>query len=521
MLRIARELYERRVLHVIGVYLAAGWGLLEFTSWAAERALVAGGFVNGLLVTWLVGLPAAVVLAWRGATSIEETAPPVSAADASVAVLPFANHSADRDHAFLADGITDEITTALARTPGLRVASRTSAYVFKDRHQDVRAIGRALNVRTVLEGSVQHTDGRIRVTTQLVGVADGYQLWTRRFDREMSDLFAIEDEIAGEVADALRVLLDRKERGGLRKIPRADIRAYQYYLRGRQYYYQTRKKSLRFARDMFRRAIEIDPGYALAHAALADTICMERTFYPASDVDLAEAERASERALELDPTLAEAHAARAFSLFMTGLLDKAETEFRTAIRLDPKLGDARYVFGRMRFQQGRMEDAARLFAEAAELRNGYEAAFFAAQALEALGRDEEATAQYLRGLDAAEHHMDLNPDDARAATMRAVASLRVGRQEEGLEWGRRAVEIDPEDAGIRYNVACLFAVAGQNERALQELEHAVTAGFGNREWLERDPDLETIRGAPRFQALFGAMGDPAESPDPAATDPPS
>ncbi len=512
MSRIWRELYERRVPHVVGIYLAGGWGLLEFTSWAADRGLVAEGFVNDLLVIGLVGLPVVIFLAWRNGPVTAATRQPTpapaedaSVADASVAVLPFVNRSLDADDAFLADGITDEITTALARTQGLRVASRTSAYVFKDRYQDVRDIGRALSVRTVLEGSVQHADDRIRVSTQLVSVADGYQLWSGRFDRELSDLFAIEDEIAGEVVEALRVLLDRKGKAGLRKIPRADIRAYQYYLRGRQYYYQTRKKSLLYARDMFRRAMEIDPDYALAHAALADTICMERTFYPAGDADLDEADRASLRALELDPELAEARSARGFVLFVSGRLDEAETEFQAAIDLDPQLPDARYLFGRMRFQQGRMEDAARLFAEAAAIRDDYDSAFFAAQALEALGREDEAREQYLRGLEAAEQHMDLNPDDARAATMRAVASFRVGRSEDGFEWGRRAVELDPDDAGVRYNVACLFAVAGDRERALELLEQAVASGFGNRNWLERDPDLASVRDDPRFQALLARM----------------
>ena len=242
-------------------------------------------------------------------------------------------------------------------------------------------------------------------------------------------------------------------------------------------------------------------------AALADTISLERTYYPTSDADLDEAERASRRALELDPGLAEAHAALAFVLFMTGRLEEAETEFRTAISLDPQIADARYFFARMRFQQGRLEEAARLFGEAAELRKDHDSAFFAAQALEALGREEQAQEQYERALVAGEAHMDLNPDDARAATIRAVALYRVGREDEGLQWGHRAVEIDPQDAGVRYNVACLFAVAGQRERAIELTQTAVDAGFGNREWLERDPDLEGIRDDPRFQALLRRMDD--------------
>lgn len=499
------ELYERRVPHVAGIYLAAGWGLLEFTSWAADRALVAEGLVDLLLALWLLGLPLTLALAWRAGESATTPEPEPPNSGASIAVLPFANRSAREDDAFLSDGITDEITTALARTQGLRVAARTSAYAFKGREEDIRSIGRALNVRTVLEGSVQRSNERIRVSTQLVDVGDGYQLWSGRYDREFSDLFAIEDEIAGQVVDALRVLLDRKERGGLRKVPRADIRAYQHYLRGRQFFYQARRKSLQYAQQMFRRAIAIDPDYALAHAALADAICLERTFYPNSDADLAEAEQASRHALELDPGLAEAYSAHGFALFMTGQLDEAEREFRAAIRLDPQIGDARYFFARMRFQQGRMEEAARLFGEAADLREDHDAAFFAAQALEALGDEDAARTQYGRAAVAVERHMDLNPDDARAATIRAVALCRVGRQSEGLEWGHRAVEIDPEDAGVRYNVACLFAVAGQRDRAIELLESAVAAGFGNREWLARDPDLAAIRDDPRFQTLLAAM----------------
>jgi adenylate cyclase len=509
MLRLARALYDRRVPHALGIYLAAGWGLLEFTSWAADRALVGEGFVNVLLAFGILGLPFTAYLAWR---SGGEARPAVDDLDragtdtASVAVLPFVNRSASEEDAFLSDGITDEITTALARTPGLRVASRTSAYVFKGQTQDIRSIGRALNVRAVLEGSVQRADDRIRVTTQLVDVGDGYQLWSGRYDREFSDLFAIEDEIAGQVVDVLRVLLNQKGQGGHRKVPRADIRAYQHYLRGRQFFYQARRKSLHFARQLFRTAIEIDPDYALAHAALADTISLERTYYPNSDADLEEAERASRRALELDPGLAEAHGALAFVLFMTGRLAEAETEFRTAISLDPRIADARYFFARMRFQQGRMEEAARLFREAADLREDHDAAFFAGQALEALGEEDAAVVQYRRAVKAGEDHMDLNPDDARAATIRAVALYRVGREAEGLEWGERAVEIDPHDAGVRYNVACLFAVADQRDRAIELIVEAVDAGFGNREWLERDPDLGSIRDDPRFQAVLEHMG---------------
>jgi tetratricopeptide (TPR) repeat protein len=256
---------------------------------------------------------------------------------------------------------------------------------------------------------------------------------------------------------------------------------------------------------MFEKAIEVDPGYALAHAALADTISLERMYYPAGAADMPVAERASRRALELDPTLAEAHSARASVLFQMERYAEAEIEFRTAQRLDPRLYEAHYFFARMCFQTGRLEEAAASFARAYAVRADYQAAFFAGQALEALGRHGEACRHYEFSEVAAASHMELNPDDARAATCRAVALCRTGRQAEGLEWGERAVGLDPVDAGVRYNVACLYAVAGRPQDALRYVEEVVRLGFGNRGWLERDPDLDSIRDLPRFQELLQQM----------------
>jgi tetratricopeptide (TPR) repeat protein len=216
---------------------------------------------------------------------------------------------------------------------------------------------------------------------------------------------------------------------------------------------------------------------------------------------MAQAEQASLRALELDPELAEAHAARGAVLFLTDRIDHAEREFQTAIRLDPRLFDAHYLYARCCFQSGRLEHAARLFEQALAVQENYQAAFFAAQSREALGSTEAAD-HYRRALEIVERHMELNPDDPRAATMRAVSLCRLGRTGEGVHWGEQAIEIDPEDASVRYNVACLFAVAGEPDRAIGCLEDALRVGFGNTQWLRQDPDLASLRGNPRFEALL-------------------
>jgi TolB-like protein/Flp pilus assembly protein TadD len=418
-------------------------------------------------------------------------------------VLPFADLSAEPGRDFLADGITDEIINALARLDGLRVASRTSSFALRHLPLDVRAVGARLGVQAVLEGSLQHEGRRLRVTARLVDTADGAQLWSERYDREFADVFAIQDEIAASIARALRLVLTERERRSMARVPTADLEAYEAYLRGRQFFHQRRRKSLQYARELFSHAIERDPAFAPAWAGIADCCSLLAVYYPGAGTDLLLADSASRRALELAPDLPEAHASRGFALWMLKRLEEAVREFEAALALDPRQFDALYFQARLRFQQGDAAAAARLFERAAEAREDYEARFFAAQSYATLGRAADAEAAYRRALAAAADHMALNPDDPRAATMRAVAHCRVGERPEGLRWAERAMQIDPDDAGVLYNVACLYALEGERERAIDCLERAVAQGFGNREWIARDPDLDPLRDDPRFRQLAG------------------
>jgi serine/threonine protein kinase/Flp pilus assembly protein TadD len=425
-------------------------------------------------------------------------------AQQSIAVLPFANMSGSDDSGYLSDGITEEIINVLAKLEGLQVASRTSSFAFKEKTLDVRAIAEQLNVHTVLEGSVRRAGKRLRVTAQLINASDGYHLWSERYDRDMEDVFAIQDEIAQNIARALQVFLSDGAEHAMVQAPTAEVKAYEYYLKGRQFFHQARKRSLQFAREMFMRAIEVDPNYALAYAGVADTSSLLNMYYPSSGANLEQGDAASRRALELAPELAEAHAARGFSLLSQKRNDEAEGEFQEAIRLDPKLFEARYFYARACFQQGKLAQAAALFEEAAAVRDDYQARFFAAQSYAGLDRKKDAEAAYWRALQTAQRHLEFNPDDPRAATMCAVSLCRLGEPVQGLEWAERALAIDPEDAGIRYNVACLYALEGETELALDCLEDAFRHGFGNREWIERDPDLHSRRDDPRFQKLMWA-----------------
>ncbi|HET9706869.1 MAG TPA: protein kinase [Gemmatimonadales bacterium] len=421
----------------------------------------------------------------------------------SIAVLPFVNMSADPENEYFTDGIAEEIINALTKIQALRVASRTSSFAFKGKNQDIRKVGEQLNVTTVLEGSVRKAGTRLRVTAQLVNVTDGYHLWSERYDRELQDVFAIQDEIAGNIVRALRVVLSDAEKRAIEKAPTANVQAYDYYLRGRQFFHQFRRTGMQFARRMFERAIEVDPGYAIAYAGVADCCSFLYMYWDGSKANLEGAESASRKAMDLDPELAEAHASRGFAVSLSKQYDEARREFETAIRLNPKLYEAHYFYARACMQEGKLEEAVQHYQDASRVRpEDYQALVLVAAPLKALGREDEMRAAMRHGLEVAQKHLELNPDDARALYLGAGALVQLGDRERGLDWTRRAYAIDSEDPGVLYNVACAYSNMGQIDDAIACLEKAVQNGFGHREWFENDSDLDPLRGDDRFQALM-------------------
>jgi len=436
-------------------------------------------------------------------TSTPPGAAPAASVAKSIAVLPFADMSPQRDQEYFCEGMAEELINALMKIGQLNIASRTSAFAFKGKNEDIGEIGRKLKVGTVLEGSVRKAGNRLRITAQLINVADGYHLWSERYDRDMEDVFAIQEEIAGNIVKALRVVLSEDEKRAIEKAPTANVQAYECYLRGRQFFHQWRRKSVEYARRMFERAIEIDPNYALAYAGIADCSSFIYTYWDASAAHLERADTASRKALELAPESAEAHTSRGLALAFAKRFAEAELAFQSAIRLNPKLPDAHYFYGRALLQQGKHGEAARSFEEACRLSpDDYQALSFLTQAYEAMGRKAEADEAHRRTLQLIEHHVELNPDDARALNLGAMHMAYLGQRERGLEWANRAIAADPEDSGMLYNMACFYAIQGDPEKALTCLEKAVHLGFGLRGWIENDPDFTSLRGDPRFQAIL-------------------
>jgi serine/threonine protein kinase/Flp pilus assembly protein TadD len=428
----------------------------------------------------------------------------VSAAK-SVAVLPFANMSNDADNEYFTDGMAEEIINALNKVQSLRVAARTSSFAFKGKNEDVGEIGKKLKVSTVLEGSVRKMGNRLRITAQLVNVADGYHLWSERYDREMEDVFAIQDDISQAIVKALKVILTEGEKKQIEKARVENVAAYDYYLRGRQYY-QIHRKSLEYARQMFNRAVETDPEYARAYAGVADTCSLLYMYYDAREFNLKQADFASAKALELEPDLAEAHVARGLAVSLSKRFDEAESEFEKAMKLDPKLFEAAYWYGRALEAEGRFAEAVKLYERAQVLRpEDYQAPSFLAQAYRALGMTDESNAADRRAIRLMHERLELNPSDARAANLLAATYATMGEPDKAVDFADRSLAIDPDDAMLLYNVCCTYTLLGRYDDAIGCLERAVDKGFGHREWIDHDPDLEPIRNNPRYQAIMRGM----------------
>ncbi len=425
---------------------------------------------------------------------------------ASIAVLPFADMSPGRDQAYFCEGIAEELINALTRVEGLRVASRTSSFAFKERLTDVREIGRRLGVGSVLEGSVRRAGNHLRVSVQLIDAGGGYHRWAERYDGNAADIFAVQDEIAENTVRALRGVLTEEDREAIQRAPSAEIEAYDYYLQGRQFLPQGNRTSLQNARRLFERAAEVDPAYAPAYAGIASCSYYLYLWSRESEADREAARQASRRAVELAPYLAESHVALGLALTLDERFEEAEQAMEAALRLDNRSYDAHYFYGRLCFQQGEIEQTARLFERAAALDpSEYQAACLLAQVYEAMGHAEAAQAQYRTGFERAQRHLELNPNDVRAISLGAAGLLMMGQQKRGLEWTRRAAAMAPEDPIVAWNTACNLSRAGEPEAALDHLERAVALGIADRRWLEHDPDMNPLRDHPRFLAVMESM----------------
>jgi TolB-like protein/tetratricopeptide (TPR) repeat protein len=453
------------------------------------------------------------VAALAAVTSRAATATPVPAAPAqpaqdisAIAVLPFADMSQGRDQDYLCDGFADELINVLTHIDGLRVASRTASFQFRNRGADVQEIGRHLGVGTLLEGSVRKAGDQLRVTVQLIEVATGYHRWSQRFDRRLDDVFGIQDEIATSVAASLRGVVPTLAEKKAMLRPQTGAAAYECYLRGLQHLPRLTRADLETSRDMFQKALELDAAYEPAWAGLATVHATLYEWFGSQVEDLDQAERASRRALELGPGLAEAHVARGCALSLSRRYREAAGEFEEAIRLNANLFDACYYFARASFAAGDIARSAELFHRAADVsRQDFQSPILEAQSLRMLGRMTEAAEATREGIARAERRLALNPIDGRALSLGSAALFHDGQVVRAMEWSRRSLELHPDDMGTLLSAACLYFKRGQKEEGLDLLERVFARGWGKRDWVAHDPDYDIVRDHPRFKALIAGL----------------
>jgi serine/threonine protein kinase/Flp pilus assembly protein TadD len=429
--------------------------------------------------------------------------PPVAASEKSVAVLYFENLSNSKDDEYFRDGMTEDIITELSKVKELQVFPRAAVLAYRDKPVTGPQVGRELNAACVLSGSLRRAGNRLRITAQLIRAQTGHSIWAERYDRELKDVFEVQDEIARSISQALRIKLSPQEEKAIARKQTDNPQAYDYYLKGRQFFRQFRRKGFDFARQMFARAIVIDPQYARAYAGVADCCSFLYMYWDSVEDNLNEAEAASRKALELDPELAEAHAACGLAFALKKEFVQAQKEFEAAIRLDPKLYDAYYFYARTSFQAGNPVKAAELYEQAARLNpDDYQAVSLLAGLYHGLGRTAEAAATDQRALHLAEKHSENNPDDARALYLGAGHLARLGDYAKSYDWARRALAIDPEETSILYNVACVYAILGKTEDAFACLSKVTQQGTFYKNWAAKDSDLDNLRSDPRFHALL-------------------
>lgn len=446
---------------------------------------------------------------WESRRSSLENAAPMPAGagkELSIAVLPFLDLTKEKDQDYLCEGLAEEIITTLSRVKSLRVASRSSSFRFRAGAGDARETARSLRVGALLEGSVRRSGERLRISIQLVDGETGFQGWSEAFDREMTEIFALQEEIATSVVGALEVTLSPSEKAAIAKPPARDAQAYDCYLRGRKFYYGYGPRDMEFAIQLFLQAISIDLDYALAYAGLADCWSYLYLYSERSEVIRDQADWASTKAVEQCPECAQAHASHALALSLRGADDAAEAEFEEAIRLEPGLFEAHYFYARHAFVRGQAEKAVARYEHAMKVRpEDYQSPLLVAQIYEEKGRAEKARETRMRGVELARQHLAMNPDDARAVYMAANGMVALGQREMGVEWARRACQMRPDDGMLLYNVGCIYAMAGLAGEALDCLERACSLGLRQRGWYEHDSNLDSIRGEARFQQLLRSL----------------
>ena len=421
----------------------------------------------------------------------------------SVAVLYFENLSGAKEDEYLRDGITEDVITELSKIRGLNIFSRPTVLGFRDKPVTPAQVGQQLGAACVLTGTLRRAGARLRINAQLVDTSTDFPLWSERFDREMKDVFEIQDEMARKIAEALRVTLSPDELEALAIKPTENLQAYDLYLRGKRYARRQTRQDLEFALQMFENAVSIDPSFALAYAACANACAMFYCNYSRDQVWVERAREASGKAVALRWDLPEVQVSQAWVLYAAELHDEAVRMVKKAIERKRDTEGAYYLLCRALFAAGRYQEILEI-AEAAIEASGedYNVYVPIVNAFRASGKEEAARNMTQRRMAAFENHLKQVPEDARARILLGSDYAELGRPDDALRELNLAVTLRANEASILYNAACLYCNLKRKPEALDVLRKAWEAGFRDSVWARRDPDLIFLHDDPEFDRLY-------------------
>ena len=511
MRELLRQLRERNVIKVGLAYLVGAWLVLQLADVIFPAMRLPEWSISLVLALLAVGFPLALILSWvydltpeglqrsdrRTASAVERGGQTVHRP--SIAVLPFDDMSAEKDQEHFCDGLTDELLNVLTRIPNLRVASRTSSFSFKGKTTELQSAAERLQVAHILEGSVRKFGNRIRVTAQLIEVATDSHLWSATYDRELNDIFVIQDDIAARILEALQ---GRLSADALPDRTTENPKAYEYFLRGRGYAIAGGNHDLEYATDMFRRAVEIDPGFLRAWIQLAEHSATYAIFYSIDHTWRRLADEAASRTMQLAPGSAAGYVARGHAQLANQRFTEAEADFRKAVQIEPGLGRAYHHLARAQYHQGKIAEATENFARATERDpDDFESPLLSTTIYDVAGNHDAARHTAEIGVARAEAILKDYPDNQRAYYLGAGGLYVLKQHERAHEWIGRALALNPDDPGTRYNAACFFTKYGETDKALDCLENSVVS----RSWIENDPDLDGLRTHPRYAAMLATL----------------
>jgi non-specific serine/threonine protein kinase len=437
-----------------------------------------------------------------GKADTSSASPAVAApAKKSVAVLYFENQGGGKEDEYFRDGMTEDIITELSKITQLQIFPRSEMLAFRDKQTAAPQVGQQLGATFVLEGTIRRSGNRLRITAQLVESSTRHSVWAERYDRQLEDVFAIQDEIARSIAQALRITLTPQEEKTIGQKPTENTQAYDFYLRGRSY---ARRENTDYALQMFEQAIHLDANFALAYAGIAHLCGL---IYEVREQNPSWIERglaACDRAMALAPDLPEVMVARSRLFYAQKKYDESALMAQRAIERKRDCDGSWNILGRALLSTGKYAEGAKL-AEAALEANGddYNTYIPYGLCLERLGRKLDAAEMRRRMNEVLRQQLEVVPEDVRARILLATNLASFGEAEESIRHLQTAVALRPNDGNTLYNAACTYGVLSRKTEALETLKKAIAAGYGNLNWASRDSDLDCLHDNAEYQKLVG------------------